>query len=244
VSNTPPHVLVIEDEAPIRSFVVAALRAHGYRCSEAATAHAGLVQVTADPPDVVVLDLGLPDGDGLDLARQIRGWSAVPIVVLSARGQERDKVQALDLGADDYVTKPFGIPELLARIRVSLRHAAGQGAAPVAAHVWRDADGHGFRVDLVRRLVHRRDAGGGDAEVRLTPTEFRLLTELVKHAGKVRTHAELLRTVWGPANEHDVAYLRVYVGQLRHKLEPEPPRPRWFLTEPGVGYRLVEADEA
>ena len=237
------HVLVIEDEAPIRAFVVTALQAHGYRCSEAATARDGLVQVTADPPDVVLLDLGLPDGDGLDLARRIREWSMVPIVVLSARGQERDKVQALDLGADDYVTKPFGVPELLARIRVSLRHAARQGAAPAAVHGWRTADGHGFGVDLVRRVVHRRTPGRDDEVVRLTPTEFRLLAEMVKQAGKVRTHAELLRTVWGPANEHDVAYLRVYVGQLRQKLEPEPPRPRWFLTEAGVGYRLVEPSD-
>lgn len=237
-----PHVLVVEDEPPIRTFLRTTLQAHGYRCSEAATMQAGLRQLTADPPDVVLLDLGLPDGDGLDLVRELRQWSTVPIIVLSARGQERDKVAALDLGADDYLTKPFGVPELLARIRVSLRHAAQQDGAPPRVLTWGKAGPVGFTVDGGRRVVSRRQAGV-DAEVQLTPTEYRLLAELVKHAGKVRTHGELLRAAWGPANEHDVAYLRVYVGQLRHKLEPEPSRPRWFLTEPGVGYRLVENDE-
>lgn len=239
----PPHILVVEDEAPIRNFLRATLHAHGYRCTEAATAREGLLQITADPPDVVLLDLGLPDGDGLDIALQIRQWSTVPIIVLSARGQEQDKVAALDLGVDDYLTKPFGVPELLARIRVSLRHAARRDDSPAAVYAWGKPDEAGFVVDLARRLVFRRSAGGDPAEVRVTPTEFRLLATLVKQAGKVRTHAELLREVWGPAYEHDVAYLRVYVGQLRHKLEPEPSRPRWFLTEPGVGYRLVESDE-
>jgi len=237
-----PHILVVEDEAPIRAFLSTTLHAHGYRVSEAGTAREALVQVTARTPDVVLLDLGLPDGDGLGLAKQIREWSAVPIIVISARGQERDKVAALDLGADDYLTKPFGVPELLARIRVSLRHAAQKDAAPGPVFSWNDPGGHGFRVDLARRLVFRRHAGLDETEVRLTPTEYRLLAALVKHAGKVRTHAELLREVWGPANEQDVAYLRVYVGQLRHKLEPEPSLPRWLLTEPGVGYRLVEAE--
>jgi two-component system, OmpR family, KDP operon response regulator KdpE len=244
VSATSPHVLIVEDEAPIRAFLRTTLRANGYRCSEAATAQQGLLQVTADPPEVVLLDLGLPDGDGLDLARTIRQWSAMPIIVLSARGQEQDKVRALDLGADDYLTKPFGVPELLARIRVSLRHAASAGTAPATVHSWGERNGPGFTVDLTRRLVLRHNSAGNDEELRLTPTEFRLLAELTKQAGKVRTHAELLRAVWGPANEYDVAYLRVYVGQIRHKLEPEPSRPRWFLTEPGVGYRLVEPNLA
>ncbi len=237
-----PHVLVIEDDAPIRTFLRGALRAHGYRCTEATTAREGLMQVTADPPDVLLLDLGLPDGDGLDLARQIRQWSTLPIIVLSARGQERDKVVALDIGADDYLTKPFGVPELLARIRVSLRHAAQQNATPVQVHSWGQGGGEGFSVDLARRLVFLRKTGAPDAEVRLTPTEFRLLMVLVQNNGKVLTHAELLRQVWGPAHEHDVAYLRVYVGQLRHKLEPQASLPRWFLTEQGIGYRLVESD--
>jgi two-component system KDP operon response regulator KdpE len=237
---TSPHVLIVEDEAPIRAFLSTTLRANGYRCTEATTAKQGLIQVTANPPEVVLLDLGLPDGDGLELARTIRQWSTVPIIVLSARGQERDKVQALDLGADDYLTKPFGVPELLARIRVSLRHAARTGHAPAAVQAWGDRAGAGFAVDLARRIVLRRDATGREEDLRLTATEFRLLAELTKQAGKVRTHAELLRSVWGPTNEHDVAYLRVYVGQLRRKLEPEPSRPRWFVTEPGVGYRLVE----
>jgi two-component system KDP operon response regulator KdpE len=240
MSAAGAHVLIVEDEAPIRAFLRTALSAHGYRCTEASTAREALVQLTADAPELVLLDLGLPDGDGLDVLRQVRQWSALPVVVLSARGQERDKVQALDLGADDYLTKPFGVPELLARIRVSLRHAARRddGATGVLAWGCRDA---GFRVDLARRVVSRTRAGA-EEEVRLTPTEFRLLAELVKQAGKVRTHAEILKQVWGPANEHDVAYLRVYVGQLRHKLEPHPSRPRWFLTEPGIGYRLVEND--
>ncbi|MBK8095889.1 MAG: response regulator [Planctomycetes bacterium] len=239
----PPHVLVVEDEAPIRAFLRTTLHAHGYRCSEAANVREGLVQITADPPEVVLLDLGLPDGDGLDFARQIRQWSTVPIIVLSARGQERDKVAALDLGADDYLTKPFGVPELLARIRVSLRHAARQDDATACVHTWGKDAADGFAVDLGRRLVHRHQAGAAATEVRLTPTEFRLLTVMARHVGKVCSHTELLREVWGPAHEHDVAYLRVYVGQLRHKLEPEPSRPRWFLTEPGVGYRLTETDE-
>jgi len=238
-----PHVLIIEDEPPIRAFLRSTLHAHGYRCSEAGTAREGLQQLTANAPEVVLLDLGLPDRDGLDLTKEIRQWSTVPIIVLSARGQERDKVAALDLGADDYLTKPFGVPELLARIRVSLRHAARQDGAPARVSTWGKAEADGFSIDLVRRLVFRRQAGGGDEEVRLTPTEFRLLATLAKHAGKVRTHGELLKEVWGPVHEHDVAYLRVFVGQLRHKLEGEPSRPRWFLTEPGVGYRLVESDE-
>jgi two-component system KDP operon response regulator KdpE len=241
VTGPGPHVLIVEDEAPIRAFLRTALSAHGYRCSEAATAREALLQLTANAPEIVLLDLGLPDGDGLDVLRHVRQWSPLPIVVLSARGQERDKVQALDLGADDYLTKPFGVPELLARIRVSLRHAAQTGDGSAAVRAWTGAD-DGFQVDLASRVVSRTRAGATE-EVRLTPTEFRLLAELVKHAGKVRTHGELLKQVWGPANEQDVAYLRVYVGQLRHKLEPDPSsRPRWFLTEPGVGYRLVEND--
>ena len=236
----PALVLVIDDEAPIRAFLRAGLQAHGYRCVEAASAKDGLLQVTAHPPDVVLMDLGLPDGDGIELTRQIRGWSSVPIIVLSARGQEGNKVQALDAGADDYLTKPFGVLELLARIRVALRHAVRTAGAATAVCCWGRPDGDGFRVDLARRLVWKQ-VKGAETELRLTPTEFRLLAALVKQSGRVLLHSHLLREIWGPQHEHDVAYLRVYMGQLRHKLEPEPARPQWLLTEPGVGYRLVEA---
>jgi two-component system KDP operon response regulator KdpE len=233
------RVLVVDDEARIRRFLVTTLAARGYVVAEAGTLAEARLSCTGRPPDVVLLDLGLPDGDGIDLVREIRGWSALPIVVLSARGQEEDKVEALDAGADDYLVKPFGVPELLARLRVALRHARRDGEAE-AAWSW-TAAGHGFRLDAARRLCWRTTAGV-EAEVRLTPTEFRLLACLARHHGKVLTHTQLLREVWGPHHEGDVAYLRVYLGQLRQKLEPEPARPRWFLTEPGVGYRLVAAD--
>lgn len=243
MSATLARVLVVEDEEPIRRLLVNTLKAHGYVVAEAATLQQARVQVTTDPPEAMLLDLGLPDGDGIDLVREVRSWSTLPIVVLSARGQERDKVQALDAGADDYVTKPFGVPELLARLRVSLRHARRVAAAPATATTWGKNASAGFTVDFDRRIVTRHRAGELDEEVRLTATESRLLFELVRQCGKVRLHAELLRAVWGPAYEHDVAYLRVYVGQLRRALEPEPSRPRWFLTEPGVGYRLAEPED-
>ncbi|MBL8752324.1 MAG: response regulator [Planctomycetes bacterium] len=242
MTDPRPLILVVEDEAPIRRLLVSTLAAHGYRTADAATLQAARMLATTDPPDVLLLDLGLPDGDGVDLVRELRQWATFPILVLSARGQERDKVHALDAGADDYVQKPFGVPELLARIRASLRHAARREPAPAQPQIWGRDDACGFTVDLARRVVTQHRRGAADAEVKLTPTEFRLLAELVRQAGKVRLHAELLRAVWGPAYEHDVAYLRVYVGQLRQKLEPEPSRPRWFLTEPGVGYRLTEPD--
>jgi two-component system KDP operon response regulator KdpE len=233
-----PLILVIDDEAPIRRFLRATLVAHGYRFAEAATAKDGLLLATEQRPDVVLMDLGLPDGDGIELTRQLRAWSQTPVVVLSARGQDDDKVAALDAGADDYLTKPFSVPELLARLRVSLRHAAATAGAPESVVAWGDGE-RGFRVDLARRLVWRR-SGGGESEVRLTPTEFRLLAALVKHHGRVLTHQQLLQDDWGPSHAHDIAYLRVYMGQLRHKLEAEPARPQWLLTEPGVRYRLVE----
>lgn len=242
MSAPAPHILVVEDDAPIRTFLETTLVAHGYRCSEASTAREALLLMTTQPPDVVLLDLGLPDGDGLDLARRIRSWSAVPIIVISARGREHDKVEALDSGADDYLTKPFGVPELLARIRVSLRHAAQKDAAPGHEHDWGDPAGDGFRVDLARRLVYRFQAGV-ESEVKLSARELAVLTVLVRSSGKVLTHAELLRQVWGTAHEHEVAYLRVYLARLRRKLEPEPAHPRWLLTEPGIGYRLVESNE-
>jgi two-component system KDP operon response regulator KdpE len=226
-----PLVLLIEDEPQMRRFLRTALSANDYRLVEAATAREGLAQAAGRSPDVVLLDLGLPDRDGLDVARELRGWSAVPIIVLSARGREQDKVAALDLGADDYLTKPFGVDELLARIRVALRHAArGPGATPEPVF-----EAEGVRVDLLRREVRR-----GDQEVHLTPTEYKLLTVLIRHAGKVLTHGQLLKEVWGSHSPEQSHYVRVYMAQLRQKLEADPARPRLLVTEPGVGYRLRE----
>jgi two-component system KDP operon response regulator KdpE len=224
-----PLVLVVEDEPQVMRFLRATLPAHGYRVLEAASGAQALVHAQTQLPDLVLLDLGLPDVDGLEVTRRIRGWSAVPIVVISARGQERDKVQALDAGADDYLTKPFGTEELLARMRVALRHAArvAGGAGETLLETGE------LRVDLAARLVYRRGE-----EVRLTRTEYRLLAALVKHAGKVLTHRQLLVEVWGPGAANEAHYLRVYMAQLRHKLEDDPARPRHLLTETGVGYRL------
>jgi len=231
------HVLVVEDDDPIRRFLRTTLAARQFVVAEAVTLAAARLACTARPPDVMLLDLGLPDGDGIELVREVRGWSTLPIVVLSARGQESVKVEALDAGADDFLTKPFGVPELLARLRAALRRRgpAAAGTAPVLT--CRGADGAGFRIDFARRRCTVLDARG-ERDVRVTPTEFRLLATLGRHAGKVLTHMALLREVWGPNHDGDVAYLRVYMGQLRHKLEPEPAVPRWLLTEPGVGYRL------
>ena len=236
-----PRVLVVEDDASIRRFLRATMPLHGLRADEAATLQQAMVAVTSHPPDVVLLDLGLPDGDGIEFIRTVRGWSSVPILVVSARGQERDKVAALDAGADDYLTKPFGVDELLARIRVALRHAV-RASSDEAAPFVSEIGGERLVVDLVARRVERARAGAEGVTVPLTPTEFRLLAVLVRHAGKVLTHALLLREVWGRAHEVDVAYLRVYVRQLRQKLEPVPAEPRWLVTELGVGYRLDTGD--
>jgi two-component system KDP operon response regulator KdpE len=239
MSPSRPRILVIEDESPIRRFLRATLGAHGYEIEEATTAQEGLLKCAQHPPDLVLLDLSLPDGDGIDVARSLRTWTPLPIVVLSARGQESDKVAALDVGADDYLTKPFGVAELAARIRVALRHAA-QRREPSASPLWHASEGgRTLRVDLARRLVSVGPTGG-ESEVRLTPTEFKLLGVLVRSAGKVLTHRQLLVEVWGPPHAGDVQYLRVYAGQLRNKLESDPAQPRFLLTEPGVGYRLVE----
>ena len=224
-----PLILLIEDEPPMRRFLNTALGANDYRLVEAETAKSGLAQAASRNPDVILLDLGLPDRDGLEVVRELRGWSRTPIIVLSARGREEDKVMALDLGADDYLTKPFGVDELLARIRVALRHAAmpAQGsAAPLF-------EAGGLRVDLAARRVWR-----GEAEVHLTPTEYKLLTTLVRHAGKVLTHRQLLNDVWGASYANQSHYVRVYMAQLRQKIEADPARPRLLITEPGVGYRL------
>lgn len=230
MTSQPATILIIEDEAPIRRFLRASLHSHGYRVIEAATAREGMQLLTTELPDLVILDLGLPDGDGLDITVEVRTWSRVPIIILSARGQERDKIAALDAGADDYLTKPFGVGELLARLRVALRHnLTSLSSTPVFVN-------GGLHVDLSRRQVFV-----DGAEVHLTPIEYKMLATLVQHAGKVITHQQLLRDVWGPGYTAETAYLRVYMGQLRQKIEAEPARPRYLITEPGVGYRLRDS---
>jgi two-component system KDP operon response regulator KdpE len=222
-------VLVIEDEPEIRRFLRATLPEQGFRLHEAATAQDGLNEARARNPELILLDLGLPDRDGLDVIREIRQWSACPIVVLSARDQEAMKVQALDLGADDYLTKPFGVQELLARIRTALRHGLRAGPGPDEP-VFATGD---LRVDHAKRSVFVRDK-----EVHLTPTEYKLLTTLIKHAGKVLTHRQLLQDVWGPLHQDEAHYLRVYMRHLRHKIEADPANPKYLTTESGVGYRF------
>ena len=223
-------VIVVEDDPQIRRFLRTTLPNHGYRLYEATTGDEGLREAETQKPDIIILDLGLPDLDGLEVIRRLRQWTAVPIVVLSARGQEHDKVLALDAGADDYVSKPFGIAELLARLRVALRHAAHTAErsdeAPIAVGE--------IHIDL----VHRRVMQAG-SEVHLTPLEYRLLATLAKHAGKVLTQRQLLTEVWGPPYADQSHYLRVYMAQLRRKLEADPTRPKYLLTEAGVGYRLA-----
>jgi two-component system KDP operon response regulator KdpE len=228
-ATVPPTVLLIEDEPPIRKFLRAGLEAQGYSLVESETGRDGLAQATMRLPDLVLLDLGLPDIDGFEIVQRIREWSRMPIIVLTARGQDGDKVRALDAGADDYVTKPFSLSELLARMRVALRHRAE--AAPDDANGLLEIDR--LRIDLARRRITV-----GDAEVQLTPTEFRLLATLARHAGRVLTHEFLLREVWGPTSIAQHHYVRVYMAQLRRKIELDPARPRIILTEPGVGYRL------
>lgn len=230
-----PIVVVIEDEPQIRRFVRSALEAEGWQVHEADTAKKGLTEAGTRKPDLLVLDLGLPDGDGLDLIRDVRGWSAVPIIVLSARSDEADKIAALDAGADDYLTKPFGVGELLARVRANLRRpraAAADGTTPQEADpVFRFGE---VEVDRHARIVRR--AG---AEVHLTPIEYRLLNVLVANAGRVLTHRQLLREVWGPSHADQSHYLRIYMGHLRQKLELDAAQPRHLLTETAVGYRLL-----
>jgi two-component system KDP operon response regulator KdpE len=221
-----PLVLVVDDEPQVRRFLRASLPDQGYRLIEATNGAEALRDAATRGPDAILLDLGLPDLDGVEVTRRLREWSTVPIVVLSARGQESDKIEALDAGADDYLTKPFGIGELLARLRVALRHATRTPGEAVFEH-------GDLRVDLATQRVFARAQ-----EVRLTRTEYRLLAQLVKHAGKVLTHRQLLKEVWGPGSVGESHYLRVYMGQLRHKLEEDPARPRHLVTEIGVGYRL------
>jgi two-component system KDP operon response regulator KdpE len=230
MSTDKPRILLIEDEAPIRKFLRVTLTHHQFDLLEAEKGEEGLVKAAEYVPDVVLLDLGLPDVDGIAVIRRFREWSKTPVIILTARGQESDKVAALDAGADDYVTKPFGVPELLARIRVALRHAAQTPGQPEEST---------FIVgELSVDLLHRRVTVRG-SDVHLTPIEYRLLTTLVKHAGKVLTHQQLLKEIWGPGCSQEVHYLRVHMAQLRRKIEVDPADPRFLHTEPGVGYRLV-----
>ncbi|WP_406676727.1 response regulator [Neomoorella carbonis] len=221
------RILIIDDEPPIRRLLKVTLRAHGYELAEASSGQEGLYQAAVLHPDLIILDLGLPDLDGLEVIKRLREWSRAPIIILSVREQENDKIKALDAGADDYVTKPFSMGELLARMRVALRHAAKTGDEPVLTL-------GGLTVDLAHRLV-KVDG----QEVKLTPTEYEILKNLALNAGRVLTHRQLLRTIWGPEYQEETHYLRVYIGQLRRKIEPDPTRPRYIITEPGVGYRLV-----
>lgn len=224
-----PLVLLIEDDSQIRRFLRVTLGSSGYNLLEATSAQEGIKRVGLQHPDLIILDLTLPDLDGLEVARQLREWTTTPIIVLSARNQEKDKVAALDAGADDYLTKPFGTEELLARMRVALRHAV-RAAQGTDDPVFTLGD---LRVDMLHRQVFV-----GAQEVHLTPIEYKLLLILVQNAGKVITRRQLLHHVWGPTYVDETHYLRVYMGQLRHKLEADPTRPRYLITEPGVGYRL------
>jgi two-component system KDP operon response regulator KdpE len=232
MTSTAPLIAIVDDEPPIRRFLRASLTAEGFRVVEAATAKDALRTLTQERPDLLLLDLGLPDADGTGIIREVRQWSAMPIIVLSARGEEKSKILALDAGADDYLTKPFGVGELLARIRVALRHAARlqTGAAETTTFEFGRV-----RVDLAARRVF---AGG--AEVKLTKLEFDLLALLVRNAGKVLTHRYLLKEVWGPHAVEEPHYVRVFMANLRKKLEANPSRPEHLLTEQGVGYRLKD----
>ena len=223
------QVLVVDDEAAILRFLKPALEANSYQVAGTATAAEGIKRIAAETPDIVLLDLGLPDGDGKDVIRQVRQFSDVPIVVLSAREREMEKIEALDLGADDYVNKPFNVGELLARMRTALRHRMQRNAEVPVLKVG------GLEVDAVRHRVTR-----GGVELKLTPKEFELLAFLAKHAGRVVTHRQILAAVWGPAHTDDTQYLRVYIGQLRQKIEERPDDPRVILTEPGIGYRISD----
>ncbi|MFL4981372.1 MAG: response regulator [Xanthobacteraceae bacterium] len=223
------RVLVVDDEAAILRFLKSAIEANNYEMASAGTVAEATQRIAADPPDIVLLDLALPDGDGKDVIRRVREWSDVPIIVLSARDREIEKIEALDLGADDFVNKPFGVGELMARMRTALRHRMqGQAETPVLKV-------GNLEIDNLRHRVTR-----DDEEVKLTPKEFELLSFLARHCGKVLTHKQILTAVWGPAHAADTQYLRVYVGHLRQKIENKPDDPRIVVTEPGVGYRIAE----
>lgn len=224
------RVLVVDDETAILRFLKPALEANSYEMTSAGTVAEALKRVAAESPDIVLLDLGLPDGDGKDVIRRAREWSDLPIIVLSAREREAEKIEALDLGADDYVNKPFNVGELMARMRTALRHRLQRKSEIPLLRVG------GMEIDAVRHRVTR-----GGAEIKLTPKEFELLSFLARHAGRVVTHKQILTAVWGPAHTEDTQYLRVYVGQLRQKIEDRPDDPRIVLTEPGIGYRIAES---
>ena len=229
MSDLTPVAVVLEDERQIRHFVRISLEAEGWQVFEAATVKQGLIEAGTRRPELVIVDLGLPDGDGVDFIRELRAWSNVPVIVLSARSEETEKVKALDAGADDYLTKPFGVAELLARVRANQRRH--RAARLDAAACFRFGE---VEVDFASRLVRK-----GGVEVHLTPIEYRLLGVLVANAGRVLTHRHLLREVWGPGHADSTHYLRVYMGNLRQKLEADPAQPRHLLTETAVGYRLV-----
>lgn len=229
MAKTDPVIIVIEDDPSIRRFLRTSLGTHGFSVFEADTGKQAIVEVGVRKPDLVILDLGLPDMDGVDVIQAIRAWSAVPIIILSARSGEQQKIDALDVGADDYLTKPFGFGELLARMRVALRHSVrpqeqSRGDIFITANL---------KVDLVNRVV-----SVDEQEIHLTPIQYRLLMVLVKHAGKVMTHQQILKEVWGPSYQENAHYLRIYMSQLRQKLETDPTQPKFLLTESGVGYRL------
>jgi two-component system KDP operon response regulator KdpE len=231
MSESLPIALLIEDEPQIRRFVRTALEAEGWNVNETDTVRQGLIDAGTRKPELIILDLGLPDGDGMDFLRDLRGWSKVPVIVLSARVGEQDKIEALDAGADDYLTKPFGVGELLARVRAASRRRQEAGTAHGAIFEFGDV-----KIDLSLRTVQK----GGTA-IHLTPIEYRLLTLLIANTGKVLTHRQILREVWGPSHSEDGHYVRVYMGHLRQKLEDEPAQPKHILTETAVGYRLVQS---
>jgi two-component system KDP operon response regulator KdpE len=226
MSESGPRVLVVDDERSIRRFLRASLSAHGYEVFEATTGQEGIQGVATHRPDLIILDLGLPDIEGLNVTRQLREWSQIPIIILTVREQEADKIAALDAGADDYLTKPFSIGELMARLRVALRHATQAETEPVFTT-------GALKIDLARRMVTR-----DGEEILLTPTEYDLLKLLVRHAGKVVTHQQILRQVWGVGYANELHLLRVNMSNLRRKIEPDPARPTYIRTEPGVGYRM------
>jgi two-component system KDP operon response regulator KdpE len=225
-----PVILIIEDESQIRRLLRLSLEAHGYQVKDATTAQEGLQQVAMARPDLIILDLGLPDMEGLDALKKLREWSRTPVIVLSVRNSEQDKIDLLDAGANDYITKPFGMGELLARMRAALRHSIPD----VSEGIFKTA---GVSIDFARRLVTKNKI-----ELKLTPTEYSLLRFLAQHAGKVLTHNQIIHELWGPESQPDMSYLRVYVLQLRRKIEDDPSNPRLIITEPGVGYRLLSDD--
>ena len=227
--DTPARILIVEDDAAIRRFVRQALEAEGHQVFETDSVKRGLIEAGTRKPDLLILDLGLPDGDGVDLVRDLRGWSSLPVIVLSARTGEPDKIEALDAGADDYLVKPFSVGELLARVRAGLRRRDRSGAQATSLVTFGDCE-----IDLAKRQLRR-----GGEHVHLTPVEYKLAAALIGREGQVLTHRQLLREVWGPASVEHSHYLRIYLGHLRRKLETDPARPAHFLTETGVGYRFV-----